>query len=240
MSTEPTLIFDIETVGADFDSLDQTTQDNLTRWIEKSTRSDEEYEAALADLKSGLGFSPLTGEIVAIGMMSLHDGKGAVYYQAPGQKNSEETLGDIVLKQLDEKEMLQKFWQAATKFTTFVTFNGRAFDAPFLAIRSAIHGVRPTKDLLRGRYLYQQSPVAVHIDLQDQLTFYGATPKKGSLHLFARAFGIESPKESGVTGDDVARLFKEKKYLDIARYNIGDLRATAALYRKWNDYLRFI
>ena len=36
------LIFDIETVGADFDKLDETTQDSLTRWAKRSAGDDEE------------------------------------------------------------------------------------------------------------------------------------------------------------------------------------------------------
>ena len=59
-----TLIFDIETVGDDFDALDKITQEGLTRWIKKESASAEDYEAALQELKDGLGFSPLTGEIV--------------------------------------------------------------------------------------------------------------------------------------------------------------------------------
>jgi hypothetical protein len=106
-------------------------------------------------------------------------------------------------------------------------------------IRSAIHGIRPTKDLMRGRYLYQHNPEALHIDLMEQLSFYGATRRKGSLHLWSRALGIESPKAQGVTGDDVAGLFKRKKFLEIAKYNVGDIRATRALYEKWDTYLRF-
>ena len=89
---------------------------------------------------------------------------------------------------------------------------------------------------MEGRYLYQQK-FAKHIDLLDQLTFYGATRKKGNLHLWSKVFGIKSPKDEGVTGDDVGRLFKEKKFLDIARYNVGDLHATKELYDKWNNYL---
>jgi hypothetical protein len=33
-----TLVFDIETVGEDFDALDETSQDVLTRWIKKESR----------------------------------------------------------------------------------------------------------------------------------------------------------------------------------------------------------
>ena len=233
------LIFDIETVGEDFETLDKATQENLTRWIKRESADDEEYKLALADLKTGLGFSPLTGEIVAIGMLDFYKNEGAVYYQSPGTKQEEIKEEGIAFKVMDEPEMLRKFWDAARHYQVFITFNGRGFDAPFLMVRSAAHDIRPTKDLMRGRYLYQHNPEALHIDLLDQLTFYGATRRKGSLHLWTRAFGIESPKAGGVTGDDVGPLFKKKKYLEIAKYNVGDLRATRALYEKWETYLNF-
>jgi DNA polymerase elongation subunit (family B) len=239
MSNTRTLIFDIETVGVDFDSLDKPTQDSLTRWIKKESEGDTEYEVALEELKAGLGFSPLTGEIVAIGVLDYQRAEGVVYFQAPGSKLKEFKDGAITYKPCDEKQMLEAFWRGAKDYQHFVTFNGRQFDAPFLMLRSAINGVRPTKDLTRARYLYQQSPDAVHIDLLDQLSFYGAVRKKGTLHLYTRAFGIKSPKEDGMNGDEVGAAFKDKKYEEIARYNAGDLFATKDLYTKWLDYLRF-
>lgn len=238
-SNQQKLIIDIETVGEDFDSLDKATRESLTRWIKKEAEDADEYETLLEDLKNGLGFSPLTGEIVVVGVLDYYKDEGVVYFQAPGEKIGESKDGGITFKQAAEKEMLEKFWDGARHYEQFITFNGRGFDMPFLMTRSAIHGVRPTKDLMRGRYLYQNDPSAVHIDLQDQLTFYGATRRKGSLHLWTRAFGIESPKASGITGDDVGRLFREKKFLEIAKYNVGDLRATKALYEKWRNYLSF-
>ena len=240
------LVIDIETVGEDFNALDKTTQEVLTHWIKKESESDEEFKIALEELKNGLGFSPLTGEIIAIGVLDYYKNEGIVYFQAPGEKISESALRQaqgreqgIMFKPMGEKEMLQKFWDGATHYQYFITFNGRGFDIPFLMIRSAIHGIRPTKDLMRGRYVYQHNADAIHIDLFDQLTFYGAVRRKGGLHLWSRAFGIESPKSGGITGDDVGRLFKEKKFLDIAKYNVGDLRATKALYEKWEQYLNF-
>lgn len=230
------LVFDIETIGVNFDSLDETTQDSLTRWIKRESASDEDYEESLAELKDGLGFSPLTGEIVAIGVFDIGKDQGAVYYQAPGQDNKEFSEGNIKFKQMTEKEMLENFWQGAKNYQEFITFNGRAFDAPFLAIRSAIYGIKPKMDLMEGRYLYQQRNCK-HIDLLDQLTFYGAVRKKGNLHLWSNAFGIPSPKADGVTGDDVGRLFKEKKFIDIAKYNVGDIVATKELYDKWNKFI---
>ncbi len=233
------LIFDIETVGEDFDKLDKTTQEVLTKWIKKESANETEYKEALKDLKQGLGFSPLTGEIVAIGVLDYEKDKGAVYFQSPETKLKETEENGIKYKPMTEKEMLQNFWNGAKNYQEFVSFNGRGFDVPFLMVRSAIHNIRPSKDLMHGRYLYQQLNDAKHIDLLDQLTFYGSVRKKGGLHLWARAFGIESPKAQGVTGDDVGKLFKEKKFLEIAKYNVGDLIATKKLFEYWEKYFKF-
>ncbi|MEK7615861.1 MAG: ribonuclease H-like domain-containing protein [Patescibacteria group bacterium] len=223
------LVFDIETIGEDFDLIDETTQEILTK-----------YDDDIEKVKNGLGFSPLTGQIVCIGVLDVEKNRGALYYQAPDDdssfaKASEDEASNFKFIVASEKEMLEKFWQGITAYDQVVSFNGRAFDAPFLAIRSAIHSVRPSKNLIPYRYATDTN----HIDLYDQLTFYGSSRSKGNLHMFCRAFGIKSPKADGVTGDDVTRLFKEKKYLDIARYNVGDLKATAELYKYWNEFIRF-
>ena len=234
----PKLIFDIETIGENFDELDSATRDVLTKWIKKDSESEEEYVKALEELKSGLGFSPLTGQIVAIGVLDYDKNQGVVYFQAPGENLKEFQEENITFKPCSEKEMLENFWKGAEKYNEFITFNGRSFDAPFLAVRSAVHKIKTSKDLMSNRYLSSQRFGATHIDLFDQLTFYGATRRKGGLHLWCRAFGIISPKAQGVTGDDVAQLFKEKKYKEIAKYNVGDLNATKELYDYWKNYIK--
>ena len=234
-----TLIFDIETIGENFDALDETTQDVLTRWIKKEATGEDDYKMALEELKNGLGFSPLTGEIVAIGVLDYEKNSGVVYFQAPGEKIKSFEDNGITFKQMAEKEMIESFWQGAGEYQNFVTFNGRGFDIPFLMIRSAIYKIRPTKDLMSNRYLNSQKYDAKNIDLLDQLTFYGAVRRRGGLHLWSRAFGIKSPKAEGITGDDVSRLFKERKFKEIAKYNVGDLTATKELYDYWLKYLKF-
>ncbi|MDA8597170.1 ribonuclease H-like domain-containing protein [Candidatus Pacebacteria bacterium] len=230
-----TLVFDIETIGEDWDSLDAVTKGVLSRWTERSGKNLAEKRAQLTDLKDSLGFSPLTGRVVAIGLYDLERSQGAVYYQSSTEEVDFET-GDYVLKRRSEAEMLEDFWEGARSYDTFVTFNGRCFDVPFLLHRSVVCGVKPTVDLMEGRYLYQQKS-ARHVDLQDQLTFYGAMHRKPSLHLFCRAYGIESPKTDGVGGDDVAELFQAGKFREIAHYNARDVIATTALYEKWLEYL---
>lgn len=231
------LIFDIETVGEDFDALDETTKEVLTRWIKKEAENEKDYEAALAELKNGLGFSPLTGEIVAIGVLDGERDRGIVCYQAPGESFQDFEEEGIKFRQMTEKSMLENFWKIARQYKEFISFNGRAFDIPFLIVRSAIHKIKITKDLMSNRFLSSQKFGAKNIDLFDQLSFYGAVRRKGNLHLWSRAFGIKSPKAEGITGDDVGRLFKEKKFKEIARYNVGDIKATKELYDYWQNYI---
>lgn len=230
MSTSQTLIFDIETIGTEFEKLDEFSQKYITQWAE----SEEEVEEA----KNRLGFSPLTGEIIAIGILNPDTKKGAIYLRTDNQQLTTSNLEEgIVIENGNEKEILQKFWETAKHYNNFVSFNGRAFDVPFLMIRSAILGVKPSKNLMTNRYLESQSERAVHVDLLDQLTFYGAVRKKFPLHFWTKAFGIKSPKEEGITGDNIGEFFKNKRYLEIAKYNLGDLKATKELYEKWKSYL---
>lgn len=226
-----TLIFDIETVGEVWEGIDATTQSALTRWIERTTKKDTERELLLADLKAGLGFSPLTGSIIAIGLYDLERAQGAVYYVGP-EGESDEEVGDFVLKVRSEAGMLAEFWEGALEYDTFVTFNGRAFDMPFIMHRSAIQEIRPTRELMKYRYLSHQS-APFHIDLQDELTWYGTMSRRPNLHLFCRAYGIISPKSEGIDGNDVAGLFVNKKFRDIALYNARDVVATKQLYEIW-------
>lgn len=234
------LIFDIETIGADFDDFDEATRKNLTRWIEREAGADDgKYNALSKDMKEGLGFSPLTGEIAAIGVFDTEKNSGVVYYRDPSPKTENLKEGNFIFKPMGEIEMLYNFWQGVKHYDEFVSFNGRAFDIPFLMIRSAIHRIKPTKNLISSRYLSSQQYNAKHIDILDQLSFYGAMRRRGNLHLYCRAFGIKSPKAEGITGDDIGRLYKEGRYGDIARYNSRDLTATHELYKIWRGYIKF-
>lgn len=220
------LIFDIETIGVEFDSLDDKSKEFLLEFAETE---EEEQE-----VKKTLSFSPLTGEIVAIGILNPDTDKGAVYFREPSNKSERFSEKDIQYTPLtSEKEILKEFWQTASLYDQFVTFSGHTFDCPYLAVRSAVLKIKPSKNLLLNRYY--QGP---HLDLFDKLTNYGAMRGRRNLHMWCQAFGIESPKAKGVTGDNVGQLFKEKKYLDIAKYCADDLWATKELLNYWEKYIK--
>jgi DNA polymerase elongation subunit (family B) len=219
------VIIDIETVGFDFETYDAKSQEYLLKY----TETEEEKE----DAKKKLSLFPLTGEIVAIGMLNPDTLRGTVLFQDKNSKTPKLEEGDIVYESGNESEILEKFWDIVKTYDQVITFNGRGFDAPFLMLRSAIHKIRATKNMMGYRYYYKD-----HCDLMEQLTFYGAT-RKFSLDFYAKSFSIKSSKDAGIDGSMVGDFYKKGKFMDIARYCFRDLVATKELYDYWDRYLRF-
>jgi DNA polymerase elongation subunit (family B) len=219
------VVIDIETLGFPFESFDEVRQEYLLKFAE----TDAEREEAV----QRLSLYPTTAQIIAIGMLNPDTNHGKVVFQAEERIDTFSEDEQVHFVSCSEEEILGQFWNDVTKYDQFVTFNGRGFDCPFLLLRSAILRIKPSRNLMPYRY-----DPSIHCDLLDQLTFYGAT-RKFSLDFYCKSFGIESPKSHGITGLDLGRLFGEKRFRDIADYCLGDVRATAELFRRWEENLKF-
>lgn len=218
------IVFDIETIGSDFESLPADEQEYLLKNI-----SDEKE---IEKTKNKLALWPFTGEITAICLLNPETKKGKTYFQAPAEEIEPFSENGIEYEPMEEKEILLKFWQDIKNYRQFITFNGRLFDCPYIILRSAILGVKPTKNLMPYRF-----DASLHIDLLDQLTFYGAF-RKFSLDYYCKSFKLENQKMEGIAGDKVTQFFKDKKYVEIAKYCAADVKATAELYEKWIDFIQ--
>ncbi|MBS3944091.1 MAG: ribonuclease H-like domain-containing protein [Melioribacter sp.] len=224
------LICDIETVGFEFESLTESQQEFLLRYIEHE--SDIELkETQIEEMKRYLSLYPLTARVIAIGLMNTETEKIMVYYENESDQDIVIEEKGIKYKPMNEKNMLQNFWQYVSKSEKVITFNGRNFDIPFLMIRSAMLQTKPSKNLMKYRYDSKE-----HIDLLDQLTFYGST-RKFNLDFYCHSFGIKSPKSKGITGMEVKELYKAGRIKEIAIYCSEDVKATYELYKIWNNFL---
>ena len=219
------VVIDIETLGFPFESFDEVRQEYLLKFAE----TDAEREEAV----QRLSLYPTTAQIIAIGMLNPDTNHGKVIFQSEERIDTFSEEEQVQFVSCSEEEILRQFWNDVTRYDQFVTFNGRGFDCPFLLLRSAILRIKPSRNLMPYRY-----EPSIHCDLLDQLTFYGAT-RKFSLDFYCKSFGIESPKSHGITGLDLGRLFGEKRFRDIADYCLGDVRATAELFRRWEENLKF-
>ena len=250
MSTTPrTLIFDIETIPLDFET---SFDDAQKHYLLHNARSDQEAEY----IKTSGSLNPLMGQVACIGTLVHETQSGAALFLAPEASEEVVETPEMTIRYkafTDERALLEHFWEKLPKgYQTVVTFNGRNFDCPFLMLRSAVLGIRPSLNLMGGtRYEHKVTEVgenkwggAAHVDLQEKLIFgagfdrFGAT-RKFNLDFYTKAFGIPSPKSATISGDKVPAFYREGRMREVAEYCMRDVRATSQLYAKWDEFLRF-
>jgi predicted PolB exonuclease-like 3'-5' exonuclease len=106
-----------------------------------------------------------------------------------------------------------------------VTYNGRGFDLPVIALRCLRHGV-PLRFYYQDRdYRYRFSDDG-HLDLADFLTDHGAA-RAMSLDAVARLIGL--PGKVGVDGSQVEGLYNAGQLEAIKDYCLSDVAQTALL-----------
>ena len=161
-----------------------------------------------------------------------------MFFQAPKGGVEDFVEEDFTYAIMSEKEILDAFWKIVDSYDRIITFNGHVFDIPYVVLRSIFNGIRPSRNLLVSKYLHQQKGDISHVDLFDQFTLGGLVSRRGfSLDGLCSAFGIKSPKEEGVAGDQVGFLYNNNEYKKIAIYSGADAKATAELYKVWQNYL---
>ena len=217
-----TVVFDIETVSFPWLDLDPAVRRKLRDAAERKKRPEKAADEG--------GLSPYAGKVIVIGMLNPETGKGIVWYESAGGRTSHPSAdGLFEYVGCDEASMLAEFWKKIERFDRFVSFNGRSFDGPFLSVRSAIHGIPPSKNLVGKRYEFASA-----VDLMEVLTFQGAVSREQTPNLAAAciAFGIPSPKTAEVHGYAVGTFYRAGRLREIADYCRRDVEATAELYRR--------
>lgn len=216
----PAIAIDIETVGLGWENLESKTQDYL---LNRAKTEDQREK-----VPKQLGLNPGTGKIIAIAMWRPDQGEGGVLIEEKDNQPKEEWgqyKEDSMIFRGSEEEILQEFWRYISKWVVrIVTFNGRSFDGPFLMLRSAILGLKPTRNLLTYRYSFKK-----HCDLAEVVSFHRARQLE-SLDFWCRRTGLKSPKQD-MEGKDVQKVYKEGNICKIANYCLEDAKATARLYK---------
>lgn len=214
----PTLVFDIETMGKKFEELDETEQDYLLNNLEKA-----EPDKEIAKNKTAL--YSIFGTVCAIGGVDVNNKTGFVL--SLSSKEIKPEKDNFTYKTFaTEKELLEEFWKMTPKYELFVTYNGDTFDFPYLMIRSGINRVKMPFEVKKwGSEKF--------LDLQTKIR----QSHGFKLEMLCKAFGIVNPKEKGVHGDDVTRLYNEGEFNKIADYVARDAVATTELYLIWKNYM---
>jgi DNA polymerase elongation subunit (family B) len=165
-----------------------------------------DIETVSLDPANGKGaLDALSGRIVCIGL--LFD---------DGQHTSELALTDI-----DERRILEKFWDVIEPTDVLVGHNILDFDLPFILQRSWIHNIRPTRTIDMRKYYTGEV-----IDTM-QVWSNWSYKKAVKLDELAQALGVG--QKSG-KGTDVAHWWAVRDFDSIKRYCLDDVRLTYRVF----------
>jgi uncharacterized protein YprB with RNaseH-like and TPR domain len=197
------IVLDIETV-ADVDSpaLEAMASEIKAPGNYKDEKKIEAYiEQKRRDLIEKAALSPLTGRIVAIGLLQVEEGAAPEVYM----DHAEGEAGIIIVANQ---------WLEEHGVGHLVTFNGRSFDLPFLLARSIRHD-------LELSYKWPIGYSGRHIDVRELLG------KQGSLEAWAGAIFDATPT---CDGSAVQALYDAGDMDAIAEHCREDVQITAQLY----------
>jgi len=124
-----------------------------------------------------------------------------------------------------EKEILTKFWNAASGVHRFVGHNIWGFDLPFIYKRSIINGVKPRFDISFARY--RNIPIYDTMMEWELWNFQG----KQKLDTLAKVLGLPTSKDE-MDGSMVAKYFTDGRIEEICKYCMKDVELTRKVYYK--------
>lgn len=133
----------------------------------------------------------------------------------------------IVGEERDEPGLLAAFSELLEdRRPSLVTYNGRGFDLPVIAMRCLRYGI-PLAHYYQSRDVrYRFSPDG-HLDLMDFISDFGAA-KASKLDIIAKLCGM--PGKVGVDGKDVGPLVHAGRIQEVRDYCLCDVVQTAAVF----------
>ncbi len=197
------LVFDIETIP------------DTAVWTPSAPK-------ARARKTDGDPFPPLYAHRpVAIGVLLLNDDLSVHFMTCAGPTNG-----------CDDERTLLTAWSSfitqQPELPTLVSYNGRAFDLPVLALRSFRHAI--PQPWYCGEYVkrYGES----HLDLFEKFTEYGLVQRTGfSLDTMAMLIGL--PPKGEIDGTKVASLYAQKRFKEIELYCLSDVVKTSLILMRY-------
>lgn len=183
---------------------------------------DPGHEAARREIERYMALRPEFGHVVCIGMG--HDGRG---------RGELETKALTARQVGDERAILEGFWEIVRgrRDWRVVTYNGLAFDVPYLLRRSIYLGVTPTTDLPLRPFALD-----AHFDIMRVLANWERADAV-RLDIVAELLGLQK-SPPGMEGSQVFRLWKAGRVEEIEAYCLGDVRLAYEVFLRIEPYFR--
>jgi DNA polymerase elongation subunit (family B) len=183
---------------------------------------DPAFTGLRQDLERYMALRPEFGHVVCIGMG--HDGRG---------RGELETKALTARNVDDEPRILEAFWEVVRsgREWRFVTYNGLAFDLPYLIRRSIYAGVAPSTGLPLRPYAPDS-----HFDVMRVLSNWERTDAV-RLDVVAALLGLRK-WPPGMEGSQVLGLWRAGRVDEIEAYCLGDVRLAYEIFLRVEPYFR--
>lgn len=211
------VILDIETIP-NTSLVDMLPEPEANRTLKDPEKIANDIASKKAAQVAGMALSPLWGRVAIVGML-VND------------KPVQFVIGDEQ-DDMSEKKLLVEFFDAVNQVDNynFVTYNGKAFDVPFMWKRAAFLRVQLEffKNLVPLSQLVKRYTTAPHCDMMEVLAEgYNQFLKLDVAGRAILGFGKEKPNFA-----DMAEGLKQPDCLEFyLQYNRNDLDMTSELYR---------
>lgn len=182
----------------------------------------EAFAAVRREVERYMALRPEFGHVVCVGMG--HDARG---------RGELETKALTAASVAEERTILEGFWELVrgSRDWRFVTYNGLAFDVPFLLRRSIYLGVPPTTALPTRPFALDS-----HFDVMRVLSNWERADAV-RLEIVAELLGL-SKWPPGMDGSQVLGLWRAGRAAEIEAYCLGDVRLTYDVYLRVDPYFR--
>jgi len=212
------LVLDAETIGRS--DLDEVQQQYLA--------THKDGDVAMAER---LALYTWTAQVVVVACGDPDTDRGCVFWDATGARGSPALPpGWKSVPLQTEAEVVARTWKTIAAYGRIVTFNGRRFDLPVLALRALALGIKVPRNPSPYRYALDN-----HCDLYEVLTFWGAC-KGFPLDFVCRSLRIPSPKQ-GISGAGVEAAVRDGRVHEVAQYCVGDVLAEIEIFRRVQGHL---
>jgi DNA polymerase elongation subunit (family B) len=183
---------------------------------------DPAFAGLRQDLERYMALRPEFGHVICIGMG--HDGRG---------RGELETKGLTARVVEDEPRILEAFWEVtrSARDWRFVTYNGLAFDLPYLIRRSIYAGVPPSTGLPLRPYAPDS-----HFDVMRVLSNWERADAV-RLDVVAELLGLRK-WPPGMEGSQVLGLWRAGRVDEIEAYCLGDVRLAYEIFLRVEPYFR--
>ncbi len=133
-----TVVFDIETVSFPWLDLDPMLREKLVR----NAEDQDDFQRR----KKGGALSPYTGKAVVIAMMNPETRKGIVWYESARRADlAPVRRRPLRIRRLRRSVDAGGLLEEGGEVRPVRVVQRAEFDGPFLSVRSAVHGIPPSK-----------------------------------------------------------------------------------------------